>query len=57
MGKIKYVLAGLIFGAGALFLFNLKNDQKEVTVNANVVVEQIKAVSKVVVAEGLFSEI
>lgn len=57
MGKIKYVLAGLILGAGALFLFNLKNDKKEVTVNANVVVEQIKAVSKVVVAEGLFSEI
>lgn len=57
MGKLKYAIVGLLIGAGTLFFFYQNSSNKDVSVDADVVIEQIKAVNKIVVAEGLFSEI
>lgn len=57
MSNLKYILLGLLLGAGGLFLANRAMDKNKITTDSDVVIEQIKAVNKVVVSEGLFSEI
>jgi hypothetical protein len=57
MSSIKYVLLGLIIGAGIAFFWFNRQIKTEKIEDGEILVERIKAVKKLIVTEGYFSEL
>jgi hypothetical protein len=57
MSSIKYVLLGLIIGAGIAFFWFNRQMKTEKIEDGEILVERIKAVKKLIVTEGYFSEL
>ena len=55
--SIKYIVLGLLVGAGIMFFWNSRQTKKEEIEDADILVERIKAVKKLIVTEGYFSEL
>ena len=55
--SIKYIVLGLLVGAGIMFFWNSRQTKKEEIEDVDILVEWIKAVKKLIVTEGYFSEL
>jgi hypothetical protein len=57
MLNIKSILIGVVIGALLVFLVYSRSNKKETLEDADVLIERIEAVKKLVVTEGYFSEL
>lgn len=57
ISSVKYAVIGLILGAGIVFLWFNRQTKTEKIEDGEILVERIKAVKKLIVTEGYFSEL
>ena len=57
MSNLKYILIGVIIGTLIVFAMYRNSSKKKTQEDADVVIERIEAVKKLIVTEGYFSEL
>ena len=57
MSNLKYILIAVIIGALIVFTMYRNSSKKKTQEDADVVIERIEAVKKLIVTEGYFSEL